>query len=74
MTEKTSDRVHSLIVSGDNRLKMGGAVQTRRARETYEAALAEAESAGLADDLIRTLLQRRIADVRVLEESEPYDE
>jgi hypothetical protein len=69
-TEKPSERVRALIVSGDNRLKQGGPTQARKARETYEKALAEAEAAGVADDLIRTLLERRIADVRELEHSE----
>ena len=61
------DHLRSLILTGDNRLKQGGPVQARKARETYEQALAEAEAAGLDDDLIRGLLERRIADCRVLE-------
>ena len=60
-------RIQRLLVTGDNRLKQGGPEQARKARETYEKALAEAEAAGLADDLIRSLLVRRIADCRVLE-------
>lgn len=71
MTEEARDRVRSLILTGDNRLKQGGPVQARKARETYEKALAEAEAAGVADELIRGLLERRIADVRVLEEADP---
>jgi chorismate mutase len=72
VTEKTAAdraraRVRSLIVTGDNRLKQGGREQARKARETYEKALAAAEAAGLSDDLIRSLLVRRIADCRVLE-------
>ncbi len=54
MTEDAPDaaRAHlrSLILTGDNRLKQGGPVQARKARETYEQALAEAEAAGLHDD------------------------
>jgi hypothetical protein len=69
-TEGPGERVRALIISGDNRLKQGGPTQARKARETYEKALAEAEAAGVADDLIRTLLERRIADVRELEHSE----
>ena len=64
------DHLRSLILTGDNRLKQGGPVQARKARETYEGALAEAEAAGLDDDLIRGLLERRIADCRVLEAAE----
>ena len=71
MTEDAPDaareHVRSLILTGDNRLKQGGPVQARKARETYEQALAEAEAAGLDDDLIRGLLERRIADCRALE-------
>ena len=61
------EHVRSLILTGDNRLKQGGPVQARKARETYEQALAEAEAAGLDDDLIRGLLERRIEDCRALE-------
>jgi chorismate mutase len=59
--------VRSLILTGDNRLKQGGPVQARKARETYEQALAEAEAAGLQDDLLHGLLERRIEDCRALE-------
>jgi hypothetical protein len=71
VTEEARDRVRSLILTGDNRLKQGGPVQARKARETYEKALAEAEAAGVADDLIRGLIERRIADVRELEVADP---
>ena len=47
-------RLRSLIVTGDNRLKQGGPEQARKARETYEKALAEAEAAGLDDELVRS--------------------
>jgi hypothetical protein len=70
VTDKARARVRSLILSGDNRLKQGGPVQARKARETYEKALAEAEAAGLVDDLLRGLLERRIRDVRALEDVE----
>ena len=60
--------MRSLILTGDNRLKQGGPVQARKARETYEKALAEFEAAGLADEVLRGLLERRIADVRALED------
>jgi hypothetical protein len=72
VTEDATDgaraHVRSLILTGDNRLKQGGPVQARKARETYEKALAEAEAAGVADDLIRGLLERRIEDTRALEQ------
>ena len=66
-SETAREHLRSLILTGDNRLKQGGPVQARKARETYEQALAEAEAAGLDDELIRGLLERRIADTRVLE-------
>jgi hypothetical protein len=67
VTEEARARVRSLILTGDNRLKQGGAIQARKARETYEKALAEAEAGGVDDDVIRGLLELRIADTRLLE-------
>ena len=63
--------MRSLILSGDNRLKQGGPIQARKARETYEKALAEAEAAGIADDVLQGLLEKRLADVRALEGPAP---
>lgn len=68
MTDEAPARVRSLILTGDNRLKQGGPVQARKARETYEKALAEFEAAEIDDDVIRGLLERRIADTRMLED------
>ncbi|MDP9259407.1 MAG: hypothetical protein M3Q31_23045 [Actinomycetota bacterium] len=68
MTEEARARVRSLMLTGDNRLKQGGPVQARKARETYEKALAEFETAGIADEVIRGLIERRIADTRLLED------
>jgi hypothetical protein len=68
-TDAARAHVRSLILTGDNRLKQGGPIQARKARETYEQALAEAEAAGVDDDLIRGLLERRIEDSRALEQS-----
>jgi hypothetical protein len=67
VTEEARARVRSLMLTGDNRLKQGGPVQARKARETYEKALAEFEAAGIADAVIRGLIERRIADTRLLE-------
>jgi hypothetical protein len=67
VTEEARARVRSLMLTGDNRLKQGGPVQARKARETYEKALAEFEGAGIADEVIRGLIERRIADTRLLE-------
>jgi hypothetical protein len=68
VTDEARARVRSLILTGDNRLKQGGPVQARKARETYEKALAEFEAAKIDDDVIRGLLERRIADTRMLED------
>jgi hypothetical protein len=70
VTEEARAHVRSLILTGDNRLKQGGPVQARKARETYEKALAEFEAAQIGDDVIRGLLERRIADTRLLEAPE----
>jgi hypothetical protein len=67
VTEEARARVRSLILTGDNRLKQGGPVQARKARETYEQALAEFEAAGIADEVVHELLACRIADMRLLE-------
>ena len=67
MTDEARARVRSLILTGDNRLKQGGPVQARKARETYEQALAEAKARGVDDEVTRGLLERRIADTRLLE-------
>ena len=74
MTDEARARVRSLILTGDNRLKQGGPIQARKARETYEKALAEAEAAGLADDVLRGLLEKRLADVRALEQPAGADD
>jgi len=67
VTEEARARVRSLMLTGDNRLKQGGPVQARKARETYETALAEFEAAEIGDEVIRGLIERRIADTRLLE-------
>ena len=67
VTEEARARVRSLMLTGDNRLKQGGPVQARKARETYEKALAEFEAAEIGDEVIRGLIERRIADTRLLE-------
>jgi hypothetical protein len=68
VTEEARARVRSLILTGDNRLKQGGPVQARKARESYERALREFEAAGIADEVVRGLIERRIADTRALED------
>lgn len=56
-------RIQKLLVTGDNRLKQGVAVD--KVRETYEEALAVAKEAGL-EDTVRPLVEVRLADLERL--------
>jgi hypothetical protein len=53
-------RIQRLLVTGDNRLKQG--VDPRKARESYEQALAVAREAGI-EDAVRPLVEVRLADL-----------
>ena len=57
------DRIQKLLVTGDNRLKQGVALE--KARESYEQALAVAVEAGL-EDTVRPLVEIRLADLERL--------
>jgi hypothetical protein len=57
------ERIQKLLVTGDNRLKQGVAVE--KVRETYEEALAVAREAGL-EDSVRPLVEVRLADLESL--------
>ena len=57
------ERIRKLLVTGDNRLKQGVAVE--KVRETYEEALEVAREAGL-EDSIRPLVEVRLADLERL--------
>jgi len=67
--DDASDRIHKLIVTGDNRLKQG--VSPERVRESYEQALALARENGL-EERIRPLVEVRLADLDRLRQ-EPAD-
>jgi predicted negative regulator of RcsB-dependent stress response len=54
------DRIQKLLVTGDNRLKQG--VDSAKARESYEQALAVAREAGL-EESVRPLVEVRLADL-----------
>ena len=60
MEEGVQERIQKLLVTGDNRLKQG--VDPRKARESWEQALALAREAGL-EERIRPLVEVRIADL-----------
>jgi len=57
------ERIQKLLVTGDNRLKQGVALE--KARESYEQALAAAVEAGL-EDTVRPLVEIRLADLERL--------
>jgi hypothetical protein len=69
MTEGDArERIQKLLVTGDNRLKQGVAVE--KVRETYEQALAVAREAGL-EDSVRPLVEVRLADLEKLARESP---
>ena len=58
------ERIHKLLVTGDNRLKQG--VEPAKSRENYEQALALAVEAGL-EEQVRPLVEVRLADLAAWE-------
>jgi hypothetical protein len=69
MDEATArQKIHDLLITGDNRLKQG--VSADKVRETYERALAIAREAGL-EDSIGPLVEIRLADVERLAGGSP---
>ena len=69
MTEDAREKIQKLLVTGDNRLKQGVALE--KVRENYEAALAVAREAGL-EESVRPLVEVRLADLeRLAGESPP---
>ena len=69
MEENARDRIHRLLLTGDNRLKQG--VDPAKVRASYEEALAVAREAGL-EDAVRPLVEVRLADLeRLAGESPP---
>ena len=61
-------KIHDLLVTGDNRLKQG--VSPLKIRASYEQALALATEHGLADS-IRPLVEVRLADLERLAREPP---
>jgi Flp pilus assembly CpaF family ATPase len=62
------EKIHDLLVTGDNRLKQG--VSTVKIRQSYEQALAVAREAGL-EESVRPLIDVRLADLERLEAGSP---
>jgi hypothetical protein len=70
-TEDARTKIQKLLVTGDNRLKQGVAVEKIRA--TYEEALAVARGAGLEDSVL-PLVEVRLADLERLARGSPPPE
>jgi hypothetical protein len=66
--EDARARIQRLLVTGDNRLKQGVALE--KARESYEQALAAAREAGL-ETAVRPLVEVRLADLERLAAGSP---
>ena len=64
-------KIQRLLVTGDNRLKQGVAVE--KARESYEQALEVAREAGI-EDAVRPLVEIRLADLERLGRESPRPE
>ena len=62
------ERIHKLLLTGDNRLKQG--VSAEKIRESYEEALAVARDAGL-EEQVRPLVEVRLADLERLAGGSP---
>ena len=57
------ERIHNLLLTGDNRLKQG--VSAQKIRQNYEEALAVAREAGL-EESVRPLVEIRLGDLERL--------
>ena len=62
------EKIHDLLVTGDNRLKQG--VSAEKIRQSYEQALAVARENGL-EESIRPLVEVRLADLERLAGGSP---
>jgi len=68
MTDDARQRIQKLLVTGDNRLKQGVALE--KVRENYQEALVVAREAGL-EETIGPLVEVRLADLERLEAESP---
>ena len=62
------EKVHDLLVTGDNRLKQG--VSAEKIRQSYEQALEVARAAGI-EESVRPLVEVRLADLERLAGGSP---
>jgi hypothetical protein len=65
---KARERIHNLLLTGDNRLKQG--VSAQKIRQNYEEALAVAREAGL-EESVRPLVEIRLGDLERLARGSP---
>jgi hypothetical protein len=70
-SEGARTRIQKLLVTGDNRLKQGVALE--KVRATYEEALEVAREAGL-EESVRPLVEIRLADLQRLAGGSPPPE
>jgi hypothetical protein len=68
VADEARERIQKLLVTGDNRLKQGVALE--KVRASYEEALAVALEVGL-EDAIRPLVEVRLADLELREGGSP---
>jgi hypothetical protein len=61
-------KIHDLLLTGDNRLKQG--VSAEKIRQSYEGALAVAREHGL-EESVRPLIEIRLADLERLAGGSP---
>jgi hypothetical protein len=66
--EEARERIHKLLVTGDNRLKQG--VDHAKVRQSYEQALEVAREAGL-EEKVAPLVEVRLADLERLAGGSP---
>ena len=66
--EDARERIHNLLLTGDNRLKQG--VSADKVRASYEQALEVAREAGL-EEQIRPLVEVRLAGLERLSAESP---
>jgi hypothetical protein len=64
-------KIHDLLLTGDNRLKQG--VSAEKIRQSYEQALAVAREHGLEED-VRPLIEVRLVDLERLAGGSPPPE
>jgi hypothetical protein len=65
------EKIHNLLLTGDNRLKQG--VSAEKIRQSYEEALSVAQEAGL-EESVRPLIEIRLADLERLARESPRPE